>query len=249
MLESSSLWPEVLEILKLQLTRASFTLFDGSSAGRQNGTLTIHIPNPLALESIEARYRKHIEKAVANVAGEPLEVKFTALAGPEEAVQPELFFTGTYRDAYNEIVQPNLQFYTSQYFYKKWLPILGPELWLLIWEMRTKCYWNKETGVKRDTFEVTYKQLGKDIGMSELKVWRLLHPSDLKMRSMIDKFILRSETKRRYSSAKGGTVNDKTIWRIRLDDPLAPDDEEKLKVSNFTGETREVSNFTGETHV
>jgi chromosomal replication initiation ATPase DnaA len=238
---SPSLWPDILAILKPACTRATFSAcLQGTRAIQQNGALTVLVPGPYALDWLEHRLRPQIEQAARAVAQAELEVRFEIDPGePGETNQPELFFTGTYRDAYNEIVQPDLQHYASRYFHRQWLPILGPELWLLIWEMRTRCYWNKETGVKRDTFEATYKDLGESIGINGLKAWRALNPQEPERKALIARFVLRSETKRRYSSTRGGAVNDKTIWRIRLDDPLTPEDEAKLKVSNFTSEIRE----------
>ncbi|GIK42470.1 MAG: hypothetical protein BroJett011_63030 [Chloroflexota bacterium] len=241
MSSSPSLWPDVLADLKGSITRATFdTCLQATRAIQQNGSLKVLAPGPYALDWLEHRLRPQVEQAVARVTGRELEIVFELDPGePSEAGQPELFFSGTYRDAYNEIVQPDLQHYASRYYHKKWLPLLGPELWLLIWEMRTRCYWNKETGIKRDTFEATYKDLGESIGVSGLKAWRLLNPQEPERKVLIARFILRSETKRRYSSTRSGTVNDKTIWRIRLDDPLTPEDEAKLRASNFTGENRE----------
>jgi chromosomal replication initiation ATPase DnaA len=200
------------------MTRATFdSWLKNTTAVQQNGTLVVSAASPYALDWLENRLRYPIEQAVTRVAGHELEVQFKIVEEPGE--QSELFFTGTYRDAYNEIVQPDKQHYTSWYFHRAWLPLLGPELWLLLWEMRTRCYWNKETGIKRDTFEATYEQLGQATGMSKLKAWRLLHPKEPDQQALLAKFIMNAETKRRYSKGRGGKVNDKTIWKIRLDDP------------------------------
>lgn len=227
---TSNLWPEVLKMLQLQMAKNTFeTWLKDTTAQEEEGRLIVSTASSFAQDWLDNRLRHTIELAVESVFGRKVPVEFRVTAN--EGYQPDLFFTGTYRDAYNAIVQPDRQHYTSWYFHQAWLPLLGPDLWLLIWEMRTRCYWNKVTGVKRDTFEATYKELGEAIGMSEDKVGRLLNPKDPQKVAMIEKFILHQETKRRYSKGRGGTVNDKTIWKIRLDDPLTPEDEARLQSS------------------
>lgn len=189
--------------------------------------MIVSTPSAFGQDWLDNRLRHTIELAVEAVFGRKIPVEFRVVANG--GYQPDLFLTGTYRDAYNAIVQPDKQHYCSRYFHQKWLPLLGPERWLLIWQMRTYCYWNKETGVKRDTFDATLDELGAAMGMDRTKVWRLLHPQDDVMKSYLAKFILKSSTKRRYSKGRGGMVNDTTTWQIRLDDPLTPEDEELLK--------------------
>lgn len=226
-LPADELWPRVLEILKASMTRATFeTWLQKTTAQEVDGRLIVLTPSSFGQDWLENRLRETIERAIIQVAGKPVPVEFRV--AENGSYQPDLFFSGTYRDAYNAIVQPDKQHYCSRYFHQKWLPLLGADRWILIWEMRTRCYWNKTTGDIRDTFEATYEELAAAVGMSINKVWRLLNPEDADMAALVDKFIIRHETKRRYSRGRGGMVNDKTIWRIRLDDPLTPDDEDRL---------------------
>lgn len=224
-----ALWSEVLNALQLQMTKATFEAWlKNTTAQEEDGRLIIFAPNNYAQDWLDNRLRHSIEHTVAIVAGEVMEIEFRvaeSLAG----YQPELIFTGTYRDAYNAITQPDEIHYTSKYFHQKWLPLLGPDMWLLIWEMRTRCYRNKKTGVVRDTFESTYLELAAATGMGERTVWGLLHPKDPLKKTYLDKFIISSKTKRRYSQKRGSSVNEKTEWQIRLDDPLTPEDEIKLE--------------------
>lgn len=226
---SSELWPQVLKVLQTSMTRATFeTWLQKTTAQVEDNRLIVLTPSSFGQDWLDNRLRNTIERAVAQVVGRPIPVEFAL--NDNGGYQPELFFTGTYRDAYNSLVQPDEIHYTTKYFHQKWLPLLGPDLWLLIWEMRTRCYRDRKTGqVVRDTFEATYAELALAVGMSERTVWGLLHPKDPQKKAFLDQFIVRNETKRRYSRKHGGTVNEKTIWKIRLDDPLTPEDEARLE--------------------
>lgn len=235
----SNLWPDVLDQLKDQLTRGTFdACLRFTTAVRQNGALIISTPSTFGLEWLENRLRPTVEQAVAGVAGEALEIIFRVADQPA-GEQPELFFTGSYRDAYNEIVQPNLQHYTSKYFHEKWLPILGPNLWLIIWEMRSRCSWDWKTRqIRRDLVEITYKDLAGATGISERIVWGLLNPKDPDQKTLLAKFLIKSEVKRSYSKKIGKVVNEKTAWKVKLDDPLTPEDERQLE--DMISSTREI---------
>ncbi|MCL4302962.1 MAG: hypothetical protein KJ077_45155 [Anaerolineae bacterium] len=220
---TTNLWSDVLKILQPQMTKATFeTWLKNTTAQEEDGRLIVSTASSFGQDWLDNRLRETIERAVAQVAGRAMPIEFRVAENGD--YQPELFFTGTYRDAYNAIVQPDKQHYCSRYFHQKWLPLLGTELWLLIWEMRTRCSWDWKTGeVRRDLVEATAQELGAAIGVSESTFWRLLRHEHA------SKFITRVGTKRRYSKTQSGTVNEKNIWRVRLDDPLIPADEEKLK--------------------
>jgi chromosomal replication initiation ATPase DnaA len=237
-LTSGELGPKCLEQLRLQMTKATFdTWLQDTTAREEDGRLTVFTSSSFAHDWLDNRLRRTIEQVIIQIAGKSIPVEFAI--NENGGYQPDLFFTGTYRDAYNAIVQPDAIHYTSKYFHQQWLPLLGPDLWLLIWEMRTRCYRDWKTGqVVRDTFEATHAELAEAVGMSERTVWGLLHPKDSQKRTFLDKFIIRNETKRRYSRKHGGTVNEKTIWKIRLDDPLTPEDE--IELEKMMSSTRKI---------
>lgn len=237
MLEASPLWPKVLEAIKPSVTRATFDAWlRDTTATQRNGTLTVTTPRPLALDWLEHRLRPQIERAVTEAAGHNLEIKFE-IADATKVEQEQLFFTGSYRDAYNEIVRPDALVCTTRYFHDNWRPLLGNDLWLLIWEMRRHCFWNKTNPEKsRDTFEATREELAASIGVSEATIKRLLNPSDPEKKAILDKFITCLGVKRGYSNKVGRVVYETTTWRVRLDDPLTPADEQRLSRMVSTGQ-------------
>jgi len=71
------LWSKILTNLEMQLTRASSASWlHDTTATRTNGTLTITVANDRALDWLENRLRETIERTVARVVGQPLEVVF-----------------------------------------------------------------------------------------------------------------------------------------------------------------------------
>lgn len=129
-----------------------------------------------------------------------------------------------YANIYNEIVQPDKIFVATQYFRKKWVPRLNSNLAWLIIALRQHCYWNRETNEIRDWCVVNQAELAKELGIDTRSIRRLL-----KMEHA-DKFILEVDINRyRYDHKLGKRVRKKAFYRIRMDDPLIPEDETLLK--------------------
>ena len=123
-----------------------------------------------------------------------------------ELLQEELEIDGVRVRTYNEIVEPDNVFVGTQYFRRKWLPLLGCTAWLLILELRQRCYYaRKEKDLEerkkksRDTCKVTLAELGAAIGVSESTVRRALYPKDPEAAALIGEFVLETTTVRRGS--------------------------------------------------
>ena len=152
---------------------------------------------------------------------------------------------------YERIVEPDRVFVGTQYFRERWLPLLGRTAWLLILELRQRCYYDrrekdpeKRLAKSRDTCKVTVAELAAAVGVSERTVWRELFPlpkdhekcpKDAKKRAeaeakaaLIGEFILETTTVRRYSTKRGREVNETTLWKVRLDEPLTPEDRKRF---------------------
>lgn len=124
-----------------------------------------------------------------------------------------------YANLYNEIVKPDRVFVATQYFRKKWVPLLGPSLSWVIMALRQHCYWSRETGEKRDWCLISQEELAREAGISVATLKRLLK------HKYADKFIIEIKHRYRYDSKKRKQVRKKSQYRIRMDDPLIPDDE------------------------
>jgi hypothetical protein len=128
-----------------------------------------------------------------------------------------------YANLYNEITKPKQVFVDSQYFRKKWVPLLGHSLGWLVVALRQHCYWNRQTGELRDWCVVSQEEIAEEVGIDSRTLRRLLK------REYADKFVLEVDKRYRYDSKLGKQVRVKTFYRIRMDDPLTPEDEQLLR--------------------
>lgn len=128
-----------------------------------------------------------------------------------------------YANVYNEIVKPDKVFVATQYFRKRWVPLLGPALAWAITALRQHCYWNKNTGEMRDWCLVTQQELADEIGVSVATFKRLLQHEHA------GKFITDVTHRYRYDASLQKQVRKPSMYRVRMDDPLVPEDEERLK--------------------
>jgi hypothetical protein len=128
-----------------------------------------------------------------------------------------------YANVYNEIVKPDRVFVATQYFRQKWVPLLGHSLAWVIIALRQHCYWSKETKEKRDWCVIGQEELAAETGTSVATLKRLLQHEHA------SKFITDISHRYRYDTQLGKKVRRKSMYRIRMDDPLTPDDEDRLK--------------------
>jgi hypothetical protein len=128
-----------------------------------------------------------------------------------------------YANIYNELVKPDKVFVASQYFRQRWVPLLGPTLAWVIIALRQHCYWNKNTGEKRDWCRVSQEGLAREVGIGITTLKRLLKHEHA------GKFILAAASRYRYDPKLRKQVREPCTYRIRMDDPLIPEDEARLK--------------------
>ena len=128
-----------------------------------------------------------------------------------------------YANLYNEIVKPDRIFVATQYFRKNWVPRLGSSLAWVIIALRQHCYWSRESGEKRDWCLISQEELAGEAGISVATLKRLLK------REHADKFIIEVTHRYRYDPNKRKQVRKKSRYRLRMDDPLMPEDEALLR--------------------
>ncbi len=135
-------------------------------------------------------------------------------------------YQGVYHTLEEEIIQPERREYNqaTQYYRKKWRPLLGPTLSELVRELRQRCHYN--TG--RNKFDTTYKSLAADLGVSEPTIKRALQRDkigDFK-NEYLHYFIADIQTIRE-TNGKGEIRTKGTRFLIYLNDTLTPDDRAK----------------------
>ena len=130
----------------------------------------------------------------------------------EPTTSPTLRLQAAYTTLYNEI-----SFSSSSTLGD--LPALA---WLII-ALRQRCYRNRKTGEVRNLCQVTQEELAAELGMEPRTVRRLLEQPDA------GRFVIESKGKYSYDRKLGKRVRTTTTYRIRMDDPLTPEDENLLR--------------------
>ncbi len=157
-----------------------------------------------------------------------------AISPPDEAAGDQV--RGFFYDARRALT-------AGDYLLRKWLPILGPDLFTLIKVLRSMCYFNRETGELRDQCWPTYETLAAKCGVTRATIGRWLKRDasgqfvwlqkgeDGKKRlvwSPLNLF-LQVQRRRRYCAKHQHRVQTSNLYLVALDDPLTPEDEEELK--------------------
>jgi len=127
-----------------------------------------------------------------------------------------------YYDLRNKIVQPKNVVVESKYFWDKWKPRLGPNLTVIIIELRRRCYYNPETGEKRDYCWPSLKTIASSCGISVSTLQRELKRPEAKL-------FIRIEPRYIYNEKIGRMSRTTNIYYVAMDDPLLPEDKESLK--------------------
>ena len=124
-----------------------------------------------------------------------------------------------YHDLRNEIVQPEKVVVSTQYFWSKWAPRLGPTLTALVICLRRHCYYNRVTQERRDWCFPEQATLAREVGVETTKTIRaaLQHPLIL--------YFVRREARYAYDPVRAKKVRTSDMYYVAMDDPLVPEDE------------------------
>lgn len=163
--------------------------------------------------------------------------------GPGQRLQ-DIVLRPVYLRAVNAIVQPEQQLPCSLYFFREWLPRLGSLRWALVLALRCLCTNRQADGVSRG--EVSRSQLAALLGVHEVTIsrlltttrstttpgWRVLQPAskDDTATALLAKFIPRIRYKYARDPATGVTRRVGYVIDVVMDDPLTPEDEQRLAV-------------------
>jgi hypothetical protein len=149
-----------------------------------------------------------------------------APAGPAGAfpdtVAPGVRLHPYYGEARNRIVQPDQVRVQTAYFWKKWVPLLGPDLAVLIVQLRNMCYYNPATGERRDWCFPSQATLAAAIGVKNTHTI-----ANLLKRPYAELFV-RVEERYRYDPLRRKKVQTTSLYHVRMDDPLTPEDAIRL---------------------
>jgi hypothetical protein len=127
-----------------------------------------------------------------------------------------------YHDLRNEIVEPERVVVSSQYFWARWAPRLGPTLTSLIVCLRRHCYYNKITQERRDWCFPEQATLAREIGVESTKTIRAA------LQEPLAAYFVRREPRYVYDPKRGKRVRTSDMYFVAMDDPLIPEDEALL---------------------
>jgi len=139
-----------------------------------------------------------------------------------------------YKDGNDEIVQPEFVTQQSQYLWKNWLRILGTGPYCLLIRLRMYCYYNRETTERRDWCYPSQRTLANELGVERKAIIRYLQ------RLQVFDFIRRKH-RNRWSEAHGRPVHTTNAYRIKMWDPVVPEDQGQALVREAQGIVRKVA--------
>lgn len=215
----------------------------------------IEIDSRMARDQIHLRDEQGIQRAIINIGGlpsarlsfvvkgEPIDIPAADLfpdqfanlneATTLEQLEPQ-YIEAVYTSLKNELIQPDKTAYLSRYLWNRWGKILGNDRIAVILAMRQYCYWHSDND-NRDECQMTQFAIARDSHLSIQAVRRIFaawrqspEPPDSKC-DPLRYFIAQAESQFKNEQGRGGIVREGNRYRIRIDDPLTPDDERFCK--------------------
>lgn len=136
-------------------------------------------------------------------------------------------FQPFYYDLRNKIINPHQIVRETKYFWRKWKPLLGPFLTILIMELRSRCYLNKKTSEDRNYCCPSYDELAGACGVGRATIDRYLRKSFIENHPYLKLFI-KVEPQYVYDEILKKKIRTSNAFYLSMDDPLLPEDEQKL---------------------
>jgi len=125
-----------------------------------------------------------------------------------------------FADAQARITQPTRIALATHYFRTEWVPQLDATQAWLIMILRSRCYWNKESGEVRDTCLTSNRELAGLLGISARTVGRILQDP------LVTRFVSAQGRVYEPRASDGRKTPSRTRFQVHLTlDPLTPPDE------------------------
>jgi hypothetical protein len=197
----------------------------------RDGTVpTVHGPEDLIhlVSDLPSLSTLPTEDLPAWATNEPLNLRQIAFRALEEAgidhvpakLADEAALQRAFADAQARITQPARIALATHYFRTAWVPQLGATNAWLIMILRSRCYWNKESGEVRDTCFMSSYELADLLGTSTRTVTRGLQ------NPLVQKFVAAQERVYERRPSDGRKTPARTRYQVHLTlDPLTPPDE------------------------
>lgn len=206
----------------------------------RNGTVQVHNPNDLSrmISDLPPLSTLPSNDLPAWAMHEPLNLRQIILRVLSEAntggIQANLAEEATLRQAFADaqarVTRPTQIALATHYFRTEWVQQLGTTNAWLIMILRSRCYWNKESGEVRDSCVISIKELADLLGASSRTVIRSLQDP------LVCKFVTAQERVYERRASDNRKIPSRTRFHVQLTmDPLTPSDEAvfaKILLSN-----------------
>ncbi len=143
------------------------------------------------------------------------------IAGAQANLADETALRRAFADAQARITRPTRIALATHYFRTEWVSHLGATNAWLIMALRSRCYWNKESGELRNTCVMSMQELADLLGTSTRTVIRGLQDP------LVRRFAIAQERVYERRASDGRKTPARTRFQVHLAmDPLTPPDEE-----------------------
>jgi hypothetical protein len=130
---------------------------------------------------------------------------------------------GEHHTAYNAVIQPDKYVACTQYFIRRWMPLLGGVGTQIVLALRSLGYYNRSTGETRDGIEIDLPGLAKLCGVHESTIKR-----EFQRNKALEMFVTRQKNYRQ-DRVTGHVLRTTNEYLVKMDDPLHEDDLSKLQ--------------------
>lgn len=169
-------------------------------------------------------FQKFHSKVDSKVNGK-VDPKVNAMGGSQNEMSEQaidIHINPFYHEVKNEIIQPGHFVACSRYFVQRWIPRLGGVGAAMVLYLRSLGYYNPQTGERRDGVQVSLKQIAEACSCSDRTVQR-----ELDRNEALQLFV---KVEPCYHCTKDGRPQRlENVYRIAMDDPLAPEDNDRIK--------------------
>jgi hypothetical protein len=118
------------------------------------------------------------------------------------------------------VIQPERGMFETNYLWDKWVPLIGHSGYATIKAARRLCYWNPITGEMRNKVETEMTDLADRAQLSVRTLKTMLN------NELIKKYFIRYIVRR--TMTPNGIRTAGITLQVRMDDPLTPEDQERI---------------------
>lgn len=143
----------------------------------------------------------------------------TSIPREQKPSQRKMVLQEAYGSQRAAVIHPERGLFLTNYFFSRWLPLLGHSAAMVILAARTQCYWNPSTSELRNEVVTDMSTLANLASVSIRTV------KDVLSNELVRSYFLRYIVRRQMTT--NGIRTAGILLQVRMDDPLTPEDQEK----------------------